>query len=294
MGRRPNLQWNQCNCVIVAFGEYYWCEETATTNAECPPTRGSSAWFDEHSLTHIAVPMLMVWAVLYVVPRFYTKRDRCFGYPVTALFVFAIHVIEDSVANYGNGCFEKVLYWDNDSLQNFMGDQISALVGIFVALILCAWFLANNIPPTIERRGDASKKKCSERLSSWAVNFFTLGYGRSSHDTRAWRNHMTWLTMLYPWFTLLTILIAVFQVVKRELFGGRVVVEGLIIGFLIVMAPLTKGLILHNPYGWKPKYCCWGERFSIPFESPPKCLIDKNTQLYDRLESSTERQVNKK
>ncbi len=121
MVRRPNLAWDPCNCVF----KYAWsCFGGAPGG--CPPTRGSSVLLDTHSVTHFLIPLFMVWCVAFVRGARFSRRGRW----VCAAVVLGLHVSEDLIANFGGGCCTWVTYWDNDSAQNFVGDQLSAAAGI--------------------------------------------------------------------------------------------------------------------------------------------------------------------
>ncbi len=224
MVRRANLAWDACNCILV---QEWSC---LGHGPHCPPSRGSSAWFDWHSTTHVAVPIFMVWAMYFMFPAWAgaTRRRR----RITAAVAFAVHVGEDILANFGAGCCTAFIYWDNDSAQNFMGDQLCAAVG--ATLAMCIFTLCVH-----------AARLRAERENR--VHVLTdIGY----------------FAPLFAVGSIGALAVLAYEVSMRQLFGGLIVIPGVCAAAAAFMTPLCVGIYRHNPFGCTPWRCCGGAGYA--------------------------------
>jgi len=121
------MKWNKNNCLIGKNTDSKYSSDFA-----CP------CWFDKWSLIHILTNTFFL-TIIYIFILILMKKPSNKLFIILFVVINIIHIIDDLLNNYVGISLESLKiqkHYDNDSLQNFLGDIICGLIGTCIILFL--------------------------------------------------------------------------------------------------------------------------------------------------------------
>jgi hypothetical protein len=121
------MKWNKNNCLIDTNTDSKY-----SSDFDCP------CWFDKWSLIHILTNTFFL-TIIYIFILILMKKPSNKLFIILFVVINIIHIIDDLLNNYVGISLESLKtqkHYDNDSLQNFLGDIICGLIGTCIILFL--------------------------------------------------------------------------------------------------------------------------------------------------------------